>query len=120
MFHNNGLLGFAPSPLESDLGRFNVTGDPSDKGRFKTPTLRNIELTPPYMHDGRFKTLEEVIEHYNSGVNSTDTIDPVMQTGNNKYGLNLSDINKQALVAFLKTFTDTSIITDQKYANPFK
>jgi cytochrome c peroxidase len=116
-FHNNGL---ESSTEGFDLGRFNVTGDPADKGSFKTPTLRNIALTAPYMHDGRFQTLEEVVEHYNSGVRWSSTLDPVMQTGDKKYGLGLSQINKDALVAFLKTFTDTTFTTDPKLSDPFK
>ncbi len=77
MFHNNGL---EVEPTDSNLGRFNVTGDPVDTGWFRTPTLRNIELTAPYMHDGRFETLEEVINHYNIGVRFSDHLDPVMVT----------------------------------------
>ena len=117
LFHNNGL---EYNPDGFDLGRFNVTGDPADKGRFKTPTLRNIALTAPYMHDGRFQTLEEVVEHYNSGVRWSTTLDPVLQTSDMKYGLGLSQINKDALVAFLKTFTDTAFTTDPKFSDPFK
>lgn len=116
-FHNNGL---ESSPNGFDMGRFNVTGDPADIGRFKTPTLRNVSLTAPYMHDGRFQTLEEVVEHYNSSVRWSTTLDPVMQTGDKKYGLGLSQINKDALVAFLKTFTDTSFTTNPELSDPFK
>jgi cytochrome c peroxidase len=116
-FHNNGL---ESSPTGYDMGRFNVTGDPADIGWFKTPTLRNVALTAPYMHDGRFQTLEEVVEHYNSTVRWSTTLDPVMQTGDKKYGLGLSQINKDALVAFLKTFTDTSFTNDPEFSDPFK
>jgi len=116
-FHNNGL---ESNPSGVDLGRFNVTGEPADKGRFKTPTLRNIALTAPYMHDGRFQTLEEVVEHYNSTVRWSVTLDPVMQTTDKKYGLGLSQINKDALVAFLKTFTDTGFITSPEFSDPFQ
>ena len=63
-FHNNGL---DSDENFSDLGLYETTGSDIDKAKFKTPTLRNIEVTGPYMHDGRFSTLEEVIEHYNSG-----------------------------------------------------
>ena len=97
-FHNNGLDGGEP-------GRSKVTGLPGDEGKFATPTLRNVYLTAPYMHDGRFATLEEVIEHYSSGVHRSATLDPNLakHSGN---GLNLDTADKAALVAFLKTFTD--------------
>ena len=102
LFHNNGL------DLEStDTGRMRISGNPADHGKFKTPSLRNIALTAPYMHDGRFATLEEVIEHYNSGVKRTETLDPNLGK-HPAAGLNLSASEKKALVAFLKTLTDDS------------
>lgn len=102
-FHDIGL------DLEpSDLGYGATTEKNYDNGKFKTPTLRNVELTSPYMHDGRFKTLEEVVEHYNSGVKKSPNLDPLMQ---NARQLNLTDEEKEGLVLFLKTFTDTSFIT---------
>lgn len=109
--HNNGL-----DAEFTDLGVGQVTGDPLDMGRFKTPTLRNIELTAPYMHDGRFSSLEEVIDHYNSGGVASPTIDPFMKytTG----GLTLSPQSKADLLAFLKTLTDTDFITNEAFSNP--
>ena len=92
-----------------DLGYHRVTNDSADRGKFKAPTLRNIAVTAPYMHDGRFKTLEEVIEHYDSGVKRTDTLDPNLAKHPTK-GLGLSSADKQALVAFLKTLTDESFL----------
>lgn len=111
-FHNNGVVELLPTK-ELDLGRYNVTGDPADYRVFKTPTLRNVELTAPYMHDGRFETLEEVIEHYDSGVHSTGTLSEAMR-GGDQYGyeLHLTDEEKLALLAFLKTLTDHAILTD--------
>ena len=73
-FSNNGLDGSF-----TDLGRGAVTGNATDNGKFKVPTLRNIEVSGPYMHDGRFATLDEVIEHYSSGVTISSTIDPLME-----------------------------------------
>ncbi len=102
-----------------DLGRYNVTKAEIDKARFKTPTLRNIELTPPYMHDGRLSTLEEVIEHYNSQVKFSSTLDPLM-TNVAQLGLELTEEDKADLINFLKTLTDQSFITNSKYADPFK
>ena len=74
LFRNNALDSDFP-----DLGRFNITGNALDQGVFKTPTLRNIEFSAPYMHDGRFLTLDEVIEHYNSGGYDSPTVDPLMK-----------------------------------------
>ena len=99
-FHNNGLA------LESgDIGQMAITGNTADRGKFKTPSLRNIALTAPYMHDGRFATLEEVIDHYNSEVKRTETLDPNLGK-HPAAGLGLSEPEKKALVAFLKTLTD--------------
>ena len=109
--HNNGL-----DSNFSDLGVGGVTNDPLDYGKFKTPTLRNIELTSPYMHDGRFETLEEVIDHYDSGGHPSETLDPFMKF--EEGGLNLSDQDKADLIAFLKTLTDTSFVDDPKFSNP--
>lgn len=120
LFHNNGLTFDGEAPTGTDMGRFNITDDPADIGKFKTPTLRNIALTAPYMHDGRFQTLEEVVEHYNSGVRWSPSLDEVMQTSDNKYGLHLYDIEKKALVAFLNTFTDTTFTSNPEFSDPFK
>lgn len=117
LFHNNGL---EETPEGLNLGRFNVTSDPADTGYFKTPTLRNVELTAPYMHDGRFATLEDVINHYNNGVQFSDHLDPIMVTPDLVYNLMLSDREKAGLVAFLKTFTDTAYVTDPEFADPFQ
>jgi len=104
LFHNNGL---DPEPF-TDLGLAKVTGNSLDNGKFKTPTLRNIEASAPYMHDGRFSTLEEVVEHYNSGGVYSLTVDPLMKKLG--VGLQLTNQEKQDLVAFLKTLTDTHFL----------
>jgi len=105
-FHNNGL---DEEPF-SDLGLGKVTNIVSDNGKFKVPTLRNIEFSAPYMHDGRFSNLEEVIEHYNSGGKYSSTIDPLMKKLG--VGLQLTNQQKQDLVAFLKTLTDENFLTN--------
>jgi cytochrome c peroxidase len=116
-FRNNGLECY---PQGQDQGRFTITGNPHDLGKFSVPTLRNIELTAPYMHDGRFKTLEEVVEFYNSGVcSSSPNIDPIMTKPAKLYGLQLLPQEKADLVNFLKTFTDTSFIINPAYSKPF-
>ena len=91
-----------------DVGRFLVTGREADRGKFKTPSLRNVELTAPYMHDGRFRTLEDVVHHYNAGVRRSDTLDPNLAK-HPENGMALSEEDVRALVAFLKTLTDTKL-----------
>ncbi len=112
LMHNNGL----DTHFLHDPGRALVTGNPLDSGKFKTPTLRNIALTSPYMHDGRFNTLEEVIDHYNTGGVISTTIDPFMEAQN--HGLFLSETDKLALIAFLHCLTDTSFVNNPAYSNP--
>ncbi|MBL9133604.1 MAG: cytochrome C peroxidase [Verrucomicrobiaceae bacterium] len=99
-FANNGLE-LAPD----DIGRMAVTKNAADRGKFKVPSLRNVALTAPYMHDGRFSTLEEVVEHYSSGVRRGDTLDPNLAK-HPETGIQLSATEKADLVAFLKTLTD--------------
>ncbi len=99
-FANNGL-----PPIRGDVGRERVTRDRADRGKFKTPSLRNVALTSPYMHDGRLRTLEDVVEHYDRGVERSSTLDPNLAK-HPKEGLGLSPQDKAALVAFLKTLTD--------------
>jgi cytochrome c peroxidase len=112
-FHNNGLNS------NPDNGRFNITKNPADIGKYKTPTLRNVEVRPGYMNDGRFKTLEEVVEHYNSGVKMSPTLDPVMTKNNKQLGLFLTAKEKSDLVAFLKTLTDSTFLTNPDLKSPF-
>lgn len=113
---NNGLDALSLG----DLGAGGVFPNPIFVGRFKTSTLRNIELTAPYMHDGRFATLEEVVEHYNSGIQPHPTLSPALTDNNgNPVQLNFTDAEKSALVAFLKTLTDNSVSTEEKWSNPF-
>lgn len=102
-FHDNGL-----DLADSDLGRMIVTGSEADRGKFKTPSLRNVALRAPYMHDGRFATLEEVVEHYNSGVVRRPNLDPNLAK-HPAGGLGLSDLEKRELVSFLRTLTDTRL-----------
>lgn len=126
-FHNNGL---DPAPPTGVLtGRALITGDAADNGKFKSPTLLNIELTAPYMHDGRFKTLEEVIDFYDSGVHASPTLDfnmgikPGVNTGGREFvngvrKLKLTPLQKKQLVAFLKTLTDHSVTTNPAFSKP--
>ncbi len=107
-YRNNGL-----DTVFTDEGLGGVTGVSFDIGKFRVPSLRNIEHTAPYMHDGRFQTLEEVIDHYNSGGHITNNLDPLM------HPLELTEQEKGQLLTFLKTFTDTTFINDPRYQNPF-
>lgn len=111
-----------------DPGLMNVTGQQSDRGVFKIPSLRNVALTAPYMHDGRFQTLEQVVEHYNSGVQANPSIDFRLTqsffngtgTANAPVRMNMTAQQKSDLVAFLNTLTDNSFVSDPKFADPFK
>lgn len=112
-YMNNGL-----DAAFTDIGRENVTKSASDKGKFKVTSLRNIALTQPYMHDGRFTTLEEVVEHYNSGLQASATLDPALEQ-TRATGLFLDVQEKADLVAFLKTLTDQTLVTNPEYSDPF-
>ncbi len=115
-FHDTGL----DSIYNPDnLGRYSVTFLNTDKGRFKTPTLRNIDFTAPYMHDGRFETLMEVVEFYNSGTKHSPNLDPIMTKPGKELGLQLTEQDKIDLVNFLKTFTDYDFLNNQDFSSPF-
>ena len=103
-FHNNGL-----DAVFKDAGRMQATGQEADAGKFKAPSLRNVALRPPYMHDGRFKTLEAVVEHYSSGTLPSATLDPNIAKHPNQAGLNLDAEEKAALVALLRALTDVPL-----------
>ncbi|MDC0674723.1 cytochrome-c peroxidase [Nannocystis radixulma] len=114
---NNGL---DAGPVEDDNGVGDVSGDPADDGRFKSSSLRNIAVTGPYMHDGRFATLEEVIDHYDSGVQPHPNLDPRLRGPDQQpRRMNLTPAEKSALVAFLGTLTDEALLTDPKFSDPF-
>jgi cytochrome c peroxidase len=114
-YMNNGL---DTDDMMTDIGREAVTQNPMDRGKFKVPSLRNIELTAPYMHDGRFQTLEEVIDHYNEGIKMSSTADPTV-INTMESGLFLTDQDKIDLINFLKTLTDESLATNPAYQSPF-
>ena len=115
---NNGL----DETSTTDLGAGETFNrNPAFAGKFKTTTLRNVELTSPYMHDGRFKTLEAVIEHYNSGIkNHPNLAGALKDADNNPLQLHLTVAQKAALVAFLKTLTDKTLAVNTKYITPFR
>ena len=105
--HNNGL-----DAVAADTG--------AGRGRFKAPSLRNVGLRTSFMHDGRFTTLRQVIDHYNSGVNGSADLDQRLKNPDGSpRRLNLSPQQEDALVAFLNTLTDVTFISDLKFGNPF-
>lgn len=113
---NNGL-----DAVTVDRGFGAVANNTNKDATFKSTSLRNVALTAPFMHDGRFRTLEEVVEHYNSGVQNHPNLSPQLRLPNGNVRLmNVSVADRAALVAFLKTLTDQTMITDVKYSNPFK
>lgn len=114
----------------TDPGVGGVTGRPQDIGKFKVPSLRNIALTGPYMHDGRFDTLEEVVEFYNSQIVDHPNLAPQLRDGRpprpgqppqptGPIRLNLSPAERNAPVAYLHTLTDPNLATDPKFSDPF-
>jgi cytochrome c peroxidase len=112
-FHNNGL-----DSEFNDPGRGGITGIATDMGRFKTPSLRNAELSAPYMHDGRFQTLEQVIDHYEQGGHPSLSIDPFMKFTDPDLTLELGPVKKAQLMAFLKTLTDVDFVNDARFSDP--
>ncbi|UXX77962.1 cytochrome-c peroxidase [Reichenbachiella carrageenanivorans] len=121
-FHNNGLTG----EKELEAGLMAVTGKAVDQGKFKAPSLRNIALTAPYMHDGRFSTLEEVLDHYNEGIQTSPTLDALIVEATNNptqelpVKLGLTQEEKEAIIVFLQTLTDNNFIHNEDFSDPFK
>lgn len=113
---NNGL----DANTNVDQGAFETFGTPNFRGSFKVPSLRNIGVRAPFMHDGRFATLAQVVEHYNSGVQPHPNLDPRLRLPNgNPIRLNLTQAQKNALVAFMNTLTDPAFLADPRYSDPF-
>jgi len=113
-YSNNGLDEVTSLSDFEDLGRGAVTGNLGDNGKFKAPTLRNVALTAPYMHDGRFATLEEVIDHYATGGHPGSNVDAVVPA------IDLNEQEKADIIAFLHTLTDTIFTKNPAYQNPFE
>ncbi|MES2733951.1 MAG: cytochrome c peroxidase [Bacteroidota bacterium] len=115
-YHNNGL-----EAEPKDIGREALTKKYTDRGRFRVPTMRNIALTAPYMHDGRFKTLEEVLDHYNEHVQGSSSLAPLISEATNEIGgksLKLTSEEKQDVIAFMHMLTDSTFITDARFSDP--
>tara|TARA_R110000737_G_scaffold136874_3_gene167742 strand:+ start:1921 stop:3045 length:1125 start_codon:yes stop_codon:yes gene_type:complete len=122
--------GFSNNGLDNDqtlkAGLFSLTKNEAHRGLFKAPTLRNIAVTSPYMHDGRFATLEDVLAHYNGGIKRSKTLSPLIieadnipKTQNDHISLNLNDNEITAIIAFLHTLTDEEFLANSAFSNPF-
>jgi cytochrome c peroxidase len=110
-FRNNGL----PVQINYlDSGRQHITREVQDMYKFKTPSLRNIAKTAPYMHDGRFSTLKQCLDHYTNGITNFTNIDPLLQSGS----IQLSSNDKDDIIAFLNTLTDYKFLADKRFADP--
>ena len=121
-FSNNGL----DDEEHLQPGLQALTGNPAHRGLFKVPSLRNVALTGPYMHDGRLKTLEEVLDHYDSGIKNSSTLSSLIVEANNRGGdtagpisLHLTATEKAAIIAFLHTLTDEDFVTAERFSDPF-
>lgn len=106
-------IGLPVDPLLNDYGKMRITNTPADSLKFKVPTLRNVYISANYMHDGRFNTLGQVINHYRTGVQHSATLDPLMTNG-----ITLSNTQATDLSVFLRTLTDSSFITDPRFKKP--
>lgn len=109
-FRNNGLV---PTPHVNDSGRAHITREVADLYKFKVPSLRNVAVSGPYMHDGRVQSLEDAVEHYRTGVYVYATTDPLVAGG-----IKLTETDKKDLVSFLKTLTDSTFINNKLFAEP--
>jgi cytochrome c peroxidase len=105
-------IGLSINPVYNDSGRAHITGNPLDRYKFKTPSLRNTEKSGPYMHDGRFSSLSQVLNGHFSSNGYSATLDPQIQAG-----IILSSQDVSDVIAFLKTLTDTKFLTDQRYSD---
>ena len=120
LYHNNGLDSVYSNDtlFGIEKGRFRITFDSLDMGKYKTPNLRNLAYTAPYMHDGRFETLEEVLAHYNGGIKKSPTLDRRLKELLNENGLSLSNEKITSLIAFLNTLNDDEFVKYHTQSRP--
>jgi cytochrome c peroxidase len=117
---NASLINIGLDMNYADKGKAEITGNPEDNGKFKIPNLRNVMLTAPYMHDGRFKTIDDVLDFYSKGVVSHPNLDERLTTQNSKpQVLEITDQERLYLKSFLNALTDQSFISDPKFSDPF-
>lgn len=118
-YHNNGLDSIYSEDFEAlAFGRGRISRQQQDIGKYKTPTLRNIQLTAPYMHDGRFATLEEVLDHYRTGVTWSASLAPELQQ-NGDLGIPIKQEEKKKIILFLNTLTDEDFVQNKALSNPY-
>ncbi len=116
-----GFINIGLDVSYADNGQGEITKRIEDNGKFKIPNLHNVALTAPYMHDGRFKTLDDVLNHYSQGIQNHPNLDPRLLDSNKQpLRMNISSQEKSAIIAFLNTMTDYELISDPKFSNPFK
>ena len=113
-FRNNGL---SIDTKLNDQGRYSITLNEADRLKFRVPSLRNVERSAPYMHDGRFTSLDQVLNHYSDGVRNAPTLDLLLRQ-NGRLGIGLSVTEKKQLIAFLGTLTDNNYLTDRRLSAP--
>lgn len=120
LFHNNGIDDdFSDESHEwMYRGRYRITHDLKDMGAYKTPSLRNVMVSAPYMHDGRFATIDEVLEHYSSGVKKSPYTSPLLRQNDGTPGIPLTTDDKQAIKAFLHTLTDHEFLSNAALSKP--
>ncbi|WP_258862393.1 cytochrome-c peroxidase [Sphingobacterium spiritivorum] len=121
-FHNNGMdANFSDLSDEwIHLGRYRISLDPKDMGAYKTPTLRNVAVSAPYMHDGRFATLDQVLDHYRFGVKTSSFTDPVLYDFSGNIGISMTDKEEADIKAFLFALTDEQFLNNTRFSNPNK
>lgn len=124
-----GFMDIGLDEVYTDKGLGAITGNKLDMGTFKIPNLTNVALTAPYMHDGRYRTLEEVLEHYSHGIGNSPNLTPLLRNrnpnvpddaGTGVLRMNIKEADKKAIIAFLGSLTDYKTNTDEKFSNPFK
>lgn len=111
-YRDNGL----PPTSRNDVGREKVTLNPADRYKFKVPSLRNIAVSRPYMHDGRFSTLEQVLNHYQNGVRNNPNLDPLLRKADGSLGIDLTETEKRQIIQFLQTLTDENFLKDERFS----
>lgn len=117
----NGFADIGLDQIPRDNGLFDFSGNPADRGLFKIPSLRNVQVTGPYMHDGRFDTLEEVMDHYSTGIKPSPNLDDRLRDNRGSpKRMRMTDTEKKAIVAFLATLTDYQLLSDPRFSNPFR
>jgi cytochrome c peroxidase len=112
-FRNNGVS----NDFTYDKGRYEISLFPEDIGKFKVPSLRNVTITGPYMHNGIYETLEQVLNHYTSNIKDSPTLDPILKN-NGKNKIEISDSEKESIIIFLKTLEDRTFVRDERFSDP--